>query len=88
MYAIRSYYASNHTNPAGPIGGEFKGVRGGSWRDLAGYIYTSFRNNSYPESRLDDYGFRCAKDTAPKASPQKGADRETRAGIVIPVEGN
>jgi len=86
----REYYGdpSNHTNPAGPIGGEFKGVRGGSWRDLAGYIYTSFRNNSYPESRLDDYGFRCAKDTAPKASPQKGADRETRAGVVIPVEGN
>ncbi|MCH8156874.1 MAG: SUMF1/EgtB/PvdO family nonheme iron enzyme, partial [Nitrospinae bacterium] len=61
----REYYKnpSNHINPKGQIGGEFKVLRGGSWRDLAGFIYSSFRNNNYPNTRLDDYGFRCAKST-------------------------
>jgi formylglycine-generating enzyme required for sulfatase activity/regulator of sirC expression with transglutaminase-like and TPR domain len=59
----REYYAesSEYTNPRGPIGGEFKALRGGSWRDLGGFIYSSFRNNSSPGTRMDDYGFRCAK---------------------------
>jgi formylglycine-generating enzyme required for sulfatase activity/regulator of sirC expression with transglutaminase-like and TPR domain len=59
----REYYAesSEYNNPRGPIGGEFKVLRGGSWRDLGGFIYSSFRNNSSPGSRMDDYGFRCAK---------------------------
>ena len=59
----REYYKdpSNHINPKGQIGGEFKVLKGGSWRDLGGFIYSSFRNNSYPNTRLDDYGFRCAK---------------------------
>ena len=62
----REYYKeqSEYANPRGPIGGEFKGVRGGSWRDLKGFIYSSFRNNGNPQSRMDDYGFRCAKNAA------------------------
>ena len=59
----REYYnePANHINPKGQIGGEYKVLRGGSWRDLTGFIYSSYRNNAYPKSRLDDYGFRCAK---------------------------
>ena len=59
----REYYKdpTNHINPKGQIGGEYKILKGGSWRDLKGFIYSSFRNNNYPGSRLDDYGFRCAK---------------------------
>jgi iron(II)-dependent oxidoreductase len=69
----REYYndSSSQTNPKGPIGGEFKVLRGGSWRDLKGFIYSSFRNNSYPDTRLDDYGFRCAKSTTKDQSPKK-----------------
>jgi len=69
----REYYkdSSSQTNPEGPIGGEFKVLRGGSWRDLKGFIYSSFRNNSYPDTRLDDYGFRCAKSTLREQSPKK-----------------
>jgi len=61
----REYYkdSANHINPKGQIGGEYKILKGGSWRDLKGFIYSSFRNNNYPGSRLDDYGFRCAKST-------------------------
>lgn len=59
----REYYRnkSSTTNPPGQIGGEFKVLKGGSWRDLRGLIYSSFRNNGYPDTRLDDYGFRCAQ---------------------------
>ena len=61
----REYYKdeANHINPKGQIGGEYKILKGGSWRDLKGFIYSSFRNNNYSRARLDDYGFRCAKST-------------------------
>jgi formylglycine-generating enzyme required for sulfatase activity/regulator of sirC expression with transglutaminase-like and TPR domain len=86
----REYYVdpSNHTNPTGPIGGEFKVVRGGSWRDLAGFIYTSFRNNSYAETRLDDYGFRCAASPAPREGRIKKPRQEARAAGGQPLEGS
>jgi formylglycine-generating enzyme required for sulfatase activity/regulator of sirC expression with transglutaminase-like and TPR domain len=73
----REYYKeqSEYANPKGPIGGEFKGVRGGSWRDLTGFIYSSFRNNGNPQSRLDDYGFRCAKNAAPASEEKKLTSR-------------
>jgi iron(II)-dependent oxidoreductase len=69
----REYYSDllGETDPDGPIGGEFKGVRGGSWRDMAGFIYSSFRNNSYPETRLEDYGFRCAKNAGKESATKK-----------------
>lgn len=58
----REYYKEeNHkTNPKGQIGGEYKVLKGGSWRDLRSFVYASFRNNSYPAAMVDDYGFRCA----------------------------
>ena len=69
----REYYneIKEYANPRGPIGGEFKVVRGGSWRDLKGFIYSSFRNNGNPESRMDDYGFRCARSVSPNPEPKK-----------------
>jgi formylglycine-generating enzyme required for sulfatase activity/regulator of sirC expression with transglutaminase-like and TPR domain len=69
----REYYAesSEYTNPRGPIGGEFKALRGGSWRDLGGFVYSSFRNNSSPGTRMDDYGFRCAKSVGEKVDKKK-----------------
>ena len=53
----------------------FKGVRGGSWRDLKGFIYSSFRNNGNPQSRMDDYGFRCAKNATPTSDEKKLTSR-------------
>ena len=73
----REYYKeqSEYANPRGPIGGEFKVVRGGSWRDLTGFIYSSFRNSGNPKSRMDDYGFRCAKNAAPASGDKKLTNR-------------
>lgn len=69
----REYYEEeNHNlNPKGQIGGEFKVFKGGSWRDLRSFIYASFRNNSYPNTALDDYGFRCAQDGPEDATPKR-----------------
>ncbi len=69
----REYYKEeNHKlNPEGPIGGEFRVLRGGSWRDLRTVLYSSFRNNSNPGSGLDDYGVRCAKGVDGNKGPGK-----------------
>ena len=69
----REYYedSSEYENPKGSIGGEFRVLRGGSWRDLGGFVYSSFRNNSYPDTRMDDYGFRCAKSIDAEKSLEK-----------------
>ena len=58
-------------NPKGPFGGEFKVLKGGSWHDLAGFLYSSFRNNSAPSMGLEDYGFRCAKSKEKGPAPKK-----------------
>ena len=73
----REYYneQSEYANPRGPIGGEFKVVRGGSWRDMKGFIYSTFRNSGNPKSRMDDYGFRCAKNAAPASGEKKLTNR-------------
>lgn len=75
----REYYndPANHINPKGQIGGEYKILKGGSWRDLKGFLYSSFRNNNYPGSRLDDYGFRCAKSSE---------DNKTKQLTKLPLE--
>jgi len=72
----REYYMDNHEiNPKGQIGGEFKVLRGGSWRDLSIFLYSSFRNNSTPSTYMDDYGFRCAKSEPGSNIPKKFTNR-------------
>ena len=80
----REYYEEeNHNlNPKGQIGGEFRVLKGGSWRDLRSFIYASFRNNSAPNTALDDYGFRCAQDGPEGAAPKRLTSLEH---LFIPV---
>jgi len=42
---------------------------------LKGFIYSSFRNNGNPQSRMDDYGFRCAKNATPTSDEKKLTSR-------------
>ncbi len=67
----REYYKqeSHKVNPVSPLSGEFKVLKGGSWRDLRTVLYASFRNNSFPGSGLDDYGARCAKSADGERAP-------------------
>ena len=81
----REYYKdeSHKVNPMGPIGGEFKVLKGGSWRDLKSFLYASFRNNSYPKTGLDDYGFRCARSVETPPAPGKLTQSPLRARKVL-----
>jgi iron(II)-dependent oxidoreductase len=49
-------------NPKGPATGTSKVVRGGGWMDPAERITTTKRMYVNPEQRMEDIGFRCARD--------------------------
>jgi serine/threonine-protein kinase len=53
-----SYSDSSQTNPTGPTSGDYRGVRGGSWRSDAGDVRTAVRLST-PDLRVVATGFRC-----------------------------
>lgn len=57
------YYAdSPEENPMGPLTGDNKVVRGGSWFDTGNFTSTSVRFPAPPDESGDSIGFRCASD--------------------------
>ena len=60
-YDLKYYNWRRKNNPRGPVEGEFKVVRGGSWVNHPDTLRSSFRRWSQPEVRFNDTGFRCAK---------------------------
>jgi len=52
-------------DPAGPDSGEFKLLRGGSWKYSASWSRSAFRNRVLPGSRNNFGGFRCAASAPP-----------------------
>ena len=61
-YNSEYYKGSPPLNPMGPISGEMKVVRGGSWSYLPWALRVSYRYGHYPDIRLYSIGFRCASD--------------------------
>ncbi|MDK2743356.1 MAG: formylglycine-generating enzyme family protein [Nitrospira sp. BO4] len=60
-YAISYYESSPDRNPQGPVEGQLKVLRGGSWSDLPKYLLTYARFKLPPETSNSYTGFRCAK---------------------------
>lgn len=57
---------STGDNPPGPVGGDFRVLRGGSWDDdNSKYLRASDRGRGAPGNRLDLVGFRCARPSEP-----------------------
>jgi formylglycine-generating enzyme required for sulfatase activity len=56
------YQHSPSQDPSGPTSGEWRVLRGGSWGDQAVFVRVSARGQSYPDSRYDHNGFRCARE--------------------------
>lgn len=54
------YYGPTR-NPKGPVSGEYRIVRGGSWSDTPRLVRVSFRGRYIPDPRSDLVGFRCAQ---------------------------
>jgi len=63
-YDPRYYQTSTDTNPLGPLEGEFKVVRGGSWLSSEDEVRVSGRGSFDPSVSRAHLGFRCAM-TAP-----------------------
>ena len=53
---------SRERNPTGPSSAEKRVVRGGSWDSAPAYVRSSYRLRLSPTFRLDNIGFRCARD--------------------------
>jgi sulfatase modifying factor 1 len=61
-YYEDTYYSSgSKENPKGPFTSKYRVIRGGSWRDLPGFLRTTRRNYDLPAGRFNHIGFRCAK---------------------------
>lgn len=62
-YGERYYRTkANHVDPRGPVSGDNRVLRGGSWDVVAGAVRASFRLRNDPAHREGDGGFRCARD--------------------------
>ncbi len=57
-----SFASGDVRNPSGPDGGEGKVIRGGGRYDPGDRVSAVKRFHASPEGRLDDVGFRCARD--------------------------
>ncbi|HJQ24571.1 MAG TPA: formylglycine-generating enzyme family protein [Blastocatellia bacterium] len=54
-------------NPAGPVSGQFRVIRGGSWLCSFNYCQgfrVAARNHASPDTGVNNLGFRCAADAA------------------------
>ena len=52
-------------NPKGPESGTAKVIRGGGWDEPPNRLRSTWRMHASPDTRLDDVGFRCARDFHP-----------------------
>lgn len=59
------YSEGSANNPAGPLSGQRKVLRGGSWNSDPQVLRAAFRNDGYPVIRLNFIGFRCASSPRP-----------------------
>ena len=61
-YGERYYSTAPSENPKGPLEGDNRVLRGGSWNDTADLARTTARMKMFPDYRDMSIGFRCAKD--------------------------
>lgn len=59
-YDPRAYADMTDTNPRGPLEGEFKTLRGGSWLSAADEVTVTIRGSFDPTVARANLGFRCA----------------------------
>jgi len=55
------YSGSPRNNPKGPLSGQYRVLRGGSWRDIQYYARAAHRYRATPDYRDDYVGLRCAQ---------------------------
>jgi formylglycine-generating enzyme required for sulfatase activity len=60
-YASDYYGQSPYLNPQGPESGDYRVVRGGSWKDTWNVVRTAYRYRFGPAFSFDSFSFRCAR---------------------------
>ena len=73
-YSSDYYHTSPVANPTGPLKGEHRVARGGSWfcsRNYCGAYSTHFRGSSPPDHTFNNVGFRCAADFSGASDSQE-----------------
>jgi formylglycine-generating enzyme required for sulfatase activity len=72
-------------DPTGPVGGEGRVLRGGSWFSGGRSVRSANRNHDDPGNRHDNYGFRLARgQTARPGEPEARAVREISPPAPVP----
>ncbi len=61
-YDEEAYDSEDTENPTGPISGDLKTVRGGSWFDTGNFVAVAVRFPVPPDESGDTIGFRCVAD--------------------------
>src|SRR2546429_162959 len=64
-YGEGYYQECPKENPKGSDAGEYKVLRGGSWVDVSTDLRAANRYGERPGDRVDDVGFRCAREVFP-----------------------
>ena len=64
-YGLDYYRESPYSNPQGADVGDFRVIRGGSWKYESSYLRSAFRGRDLPAVTAPDIGFRCALDAPP-----------------------
>jgi serine/threonine-protein kinase len=64
-YAANFYSSASAQNPTGPVSGDWKIMKGGSWQLDANRLHAFEREVSPPNLANTNLGFRCASSTAP-----------------------
>lgn len=78
-FSTNSYASAPGTDPRGPVTGEDRVLRGGSWYEYAEACRVAARYPSLPGGTTDDYGFRVV---VPGGPPAPSAD------LAMAVDGN
>jgi formylglycine-generating enzyme required for sulfatase activity len=65
-YGPTTYTSGVTEDPTGPLGGEQRIARGGSWSTYPSGVRVSARDRVSPDARLSDIGFRCVGEALPK----------------------
>lgn len=59
LYQADYYRKKEYLNPTGPLKGEFRVIRGGSWKTEEKEVSVTRRGYDYPKNSAIDLGFRC-----------------------------
>lgn len=73
-YDDKYYARSPRRNPVGPDNALYRVIRGGSWRDDAGYCRAAIRFGNGPQRRYDDVGFRVAAAAPSENCPAESGE--------------